>query len=336
MKPLPNYPVRAPAPLVSVVVPVFNEAEVLRELRNRIADSLGRCASRHEVIFVNDGSCDGGDGILDELAAQDAGVCVVHLTRNFGQQAAVQAGLVHARGDVLLVMDADLQDDPASLPAFLDEWQKGFDVVYALRSGRKENVVKRFLFTSFYRLLNRIASTPIPRDAGNFCLMDRCVADHVLRLPDFDRYFPGLRSWVGFRQKGIVVERAPRYDNRPRVSLAGLFRLAKTAIFSFSRVPLSVFYALSGLTFVLFVVLSAFALFHKLATGLAIPGWTSIVITSSLFSSLNTLGIAVVGEYVVRIYDQVRGRPLFLVARTINCDGPSVIRPTASERQKAA
>jgi dolichol-phosphate mannosyltransferase len=335
MKQLPIYPDRSRAPFVSVVVPVFNEAEVLRELRNRIADSLSQ-ACKHETIFVNDGSCDGSAGILDELAAQDSRVGVVHLTRNFGQQAAVHAGMVHSHGDVVLVMDADLQDDPTSLPAFLAEWQKGFDVVYALRSGRKENVVKRFLFTGFYWLLNLIASTPIPRDAGNFCLMDRCVADHVVQLPDFDRYFPGLRSWVGFRQKGIVVERGPRYDNQPRVSMAGLFRLAKTAIFSFSRVPLSVFYVLSALTFVLFVALSVFALFHKLATGLAIPGWTSIIITSSLFSSLNTLGIAVVGEYVVRIYDQVRGRPMFLVARKVNCDGPSVVRPTISERRKAA
>jgi dolichol-phosphate mannosyltransferase len=319
-------------PLISVVVPVYNEAEVLCELRQRIAGSLAERPCRHEVIFVNDGSCDGSDRILDELAAADPAVCVVHLARNFGQQAAVQAGLLHARGDAVLVMDADLQDDPASLPAFLDEWHKGHDIVYALRKGRKENFVKRFLFTTFYRVLNRIASTPIPRDAGNFCLMDRRVADHVAHLPDYDRYFPGLRSWVGFRQKGIEVERAARYDDHPRVSMMDLFRLAKTAVFSFSRVPLSLFYALSAVAFTLCLGLSVFALVHRFATGRAIPGWTSLLITSSFFGSLNTLGIAVLGEYVMRIYDQVRNRPLFLVARTVNLDERAALEPLDGTR----
>lgn len=334
----PSLPPRLWAPEtvgISVIVPVYNEVVVLEPLRRLIADSLATCGCRHEVIFVNDGSSDGSDRLLDQLAAKDPSIGVVHLARNFGQQAAVQAGLLHARGEAVIVMDADLQDDPASLPKFLAEWRKGYDIVYAVRAGRKENIVKRLLFTGFYRILNRIASTPIPRDAGNFCLLDRRVAEHIARLPDYDRYFPGLRSWVGFRQTGIVVERGARYDDRPRVSLAGLFRLAKTAVFSFSRVPLTMFYTMSALAFLVFAGLCVFVLYHKFVTGKAIPGWSSLLLTASFFSSLNALGIAVLGEYVMRIYDQVRGRPLFLVARRVNLDKPAVPAQAEGDPQEA-
>jgi glycosyltransferase involved in cell wall biosynthesis len=243
---------------------------------------------------------------------------VVHLSRNFGHQAAVQAGLVHARGDAVVLMDSDMQDAPEAIPRFLAEWRAGCDVVYAIRTQRKENLLKRFLFAAFHRLMSAVASVPIPADAGIFGLIDRRVARQIVALGESDRYFPGLRSWVGLRQKGIAVERNARYDRQPRVSLAGLFRLAKTAMFSFSSFPLTVFHVIGVLAAAVFVTLSGFSIFCRLFTDQAIPGWTSHILTGSFFGALNAMGISILGEYVIRIYDQVRGRPQYVVDRRVN------------------
>jgi dolichol-phosphate mannosyltransferase len=305
-------------PFVSVVLPVYNEGKVLETLERAVSGALGEAGCRGEIIFVNDGSRDESGAILDRLAAADPRVRVLHLARNFGQQAAVQAGLEHARGDAVVLMDADMQDDPASIARFVAKWREGFDVVYAIRVARKENAAKRFLFHAFYRVLNRIATTPMPPDAGNFGLVDRRVADAIVRLRDRDRYYAGLRSWVGYRQTGIEVERGPRYDGRPRVSMLGLWRLAQSAVFSFSAFPLAIFYAIALLSMTAFLGLAGFTLYHKLFSGLAIPGWTSVMMASSFFGAINSLGIAVLGEYVLRIYDQVRSRPLYLVDRRVN------------------
>lgn len=325
-----NKPMESTKPSVSVVLPVFNEAEILPELIRQLREHLDRFGCDYELLFVNDGSRDASPEILDEYATRHDFIRVIHLARNFGHQAALQAGLSLAHGQAVVVMDTDLQDDPARLPDMLREWQQGHDVVYAVRTERKEGTVKRFLFSSFYQVLNRIADIAIPQDVGNFCVMDRRVARTVCELLDRDRYFPGLRSWAGFRQKGLPVERLARYDETPRVSLKGLFRLAKSAIFSFSRFPLAVFYGLGGVSLLVCGLLCLFTLYHRLFSGQAIPGWTSITITASFFGSINSLGIAILGEYVSRIYDQVRQRPVYLVDRTMNLQtiSPTVIHPT--------
>lgn len=304
--------------LLSVVLPAFNEAQVLHELHAHVSHALQACGPRYEIIFVNDGSSDESAAILNALAQQDSAVKVLHFSRNFGHQAAVQAGIAHAAGDAIIVMDSDLQDDPRAIIEFVEKWEQGFDVVYAIRYGRKENVIKRTLFHSFYRVLNAIASTRIPMDAGNFGLLDRCVAHELTRLKDRDRYFPGLRSWVGFKQIGVAVERGRRHDDNPRVSMLGLFRLAKTAIFSFSAVPLSMFYVIATFSLLIFCGVTGFSLYHKLFTGLAVPGWASITIVASLLGALNALGIGIIGEYVIRIYDQVRARPSYIVSQHVN------------------
>ncbi len=309
---------------LSIVLPLYNEANVLERLVQLIRHAVSRCGCDHEIIFVNDGSSDGSERILDELSNADDRIRVVHFSRNFGHQAAVHAGLVHATGDAVVVMDSDLQDDPSCLPEYLAKWRQGYDVVYAIRTDRKENFLKRFLFSAFYRILNLVSRTPIPEDAGNFGLVDRRVAIQIASLHDRDRYFPGLRSWVGFRQIGIPVERLARHDGRPRVTLFGLFRLAKSAIFSFSALPLTVFYLISAVSLFIAAALTCFVLYHKLWTGMAIPGWASITLTGSLYGALNALGIGILGEYVVRIYDQVRAHPLFLVARRVNFEAESI------------
>jgi glycosyltransferase involved in cell wall biosynthesis len=303
---------------VSVVLPLYNELAAIDQLVGQLQRVLSQVGCQFELVFVNDGSTDGSGQRLDNLAQTFSFVRVIHLSRNFGHQPAVQAGLLHAQGDAVILMDSDLQDDPNSLNEMIARWQDGYDVVYAVRCGRKENLFKRCAFYSFYRILNAISNTPIPMDTGNFGLMDQQVVRHVAMLADYDRYFPGLRSWVGFRQIGISVERLARHDDQPRVSLRQLFALAKTAIFGFSRTPLSLFYVISLLAAVICVGCTAYTLYHKLVTGLAIPGWTSIATLVSFFGAVNLFGISVLGEYVVRIYDQVRGRPQFVVARRVN------------------
>jgi dolichol-phosphate mannosyltransferase len=307
--------------LISVVLPLFNEAAVLRRLADEVRAALGSCGERFEIVFVNDGSTDNSAEVLDHLAAEDRRVRVVHFSRNFGHQAAVQAGLVHALGDAVVVMDSDLQDDPRAIPQFLAKWRQGWDVVYAVRVKRKEGRCKRFLFFAFYRLLNLATHGAIPNDAGNFSLLDRRVVDQVLRLGERDRFFPGLRQWVGFRQTGILVERGARHDDHPRVSLWGLFRLAKTALFSFSRAPLAMFYVIAiGLAIACCGCLGL-AMFCAATVG-AVPAWTWSVATGAFFGALNALGVAVLGEYVMRIDEQVRDRPSFVVARTRNDGEP--------------
>ena len=270
--------------IVSVVLPVFNEVVVLDHLYRDVRDVLEREATPFEIVFVNDGSSDGSGELLDRLAKSDPRVNVVHLSRNFGHQAAVHAGLCQATGDAVVIMDSDMQDDPRALSAFLREWRAGYDVVYAIRHKRKEALWKRALFSAFYRVLNLVAETPIPNDAGNFGLVDRRVATVICQLGEQDRFFPGLRSWVGFRQKGLEVERARRRDGRPRVTLRGLFSLAKTAIFSFSSVPLMAFHGIALLSLTVCVLFTTFTLYHKFVTGLAVPGWTSMIIIASFFA----------------------------------------------------
>jgi polyisoprenyl-phosphate glycosyltransferase len=313
--------------LISAVLPVYNEAGVLGELFRRVRDAIEETGARQEIVFVNDGSRDGSAEILDNLAATYRQVRVIHLSRNFGHQAAVQAGLAHAQGDIVLLMDSDMQDAPETLGRFLVQWQAGYDVVYAVRCHRRERFWKRSLFSIFHRVLSFVANTPIPADAGNFSLMDARVVREIVHLGDRDRYLPGLRSWVGFRQKGIEVRRDARYDGRPRVSLGGLWRLAKTAVYSFSTFPLALFSLLGYSALAVFVGLSAFSLCCRLFTSLAVPGWTSTVLIGSFFGAVNALGINMLGEYVVRIYDQVRQRPMYLIDRGVNLAQSQIVAP---------
>ena len=303
---------------ISVVMPLLNEVAVIREVVQQVTASLDQKGCQWQVVLVNDGSTDGSGEVLNEMAAADDRIKVLHLSRNFGHQAAVHAGLGHSTGDAVILMDSDAQDDPTALSDMIDRWQEGYDVVYAVRFGRKENVVKRAAFSAFHRLMEAMASVDVPRDAGNFGLMDARVVKEVVALGESDRYFPGLRSWVGFRQCALPVERLKRHDDTPRGSLKGLVSLAKTAMFSFSRVPLLAFYGLAALSAGIGCICIGWALWHKLVTGEAIPGWASITSVSAFFGAINALGIAILGEYVARIYDQVRNRPAYVINESRN------------------
>lgn len=304
------------APCVSVVAPVYNESGQVSAFVEEVAAALEALAPDHacEIILVNDGSTDGSDAVLDSCAGRYPGVVtVVHLARNFGMENAILAGLRESRGRAVIVMDADGQDDPAAFSAFLAHWRSGFDVVYAVRSSRPEGYLRRLFFHAFYRILGALANIALPADASNFALMDRRVVDAICAMPEQNRFMRGLRAWVGFRQMGIPVARRARGGGRTRLGFRGQWKLAMNAIFSFSYVPLFLFRAAGALALGLSGLLIVWALYHKLVVGVEIKAWASQLITTAFLGGINLLGIGVIGEYVARIHDEVKGRPNYVV-----------------------
>ncbi|MBI2434714.1 MAG: glycosyltransferase family 2 protein [Candidatus Hydrogenedentes bacterium] len=303
---------------ISVVSPVHNERENIRPFLMEVKRHLDalRLEAAYEIIFVNDGSGDGSGVALDTCADEFPDiVTVVHLARNFGMEPAIHAGLDLACGDAVIIMDADMQDDPAAFATFVEKWRGGYEVVYAVRSSRQEGPVRRALFWSFYRILGWIANIPLPADASNFALMDRHVVDTLRTMPERNRYLRGLRAWVGFRQTGVPVARRARYDKKTRLGFRGQWKLAMNAIFAFSYVPIFVFRIAGALTLLFSLGLILWALYYKLIAGLELRAWASILIATSFIGGINLFGLGVIGEYVARIHDEVKGRPIYIVRR---------------------
>jgi glycosyltransferase involved in cell wall biosynthesis len=223
--------------------------------------------------------------------------------------------LNHARGDAVILMDSDLQDDPAAFSAFVEKWLEGYQVVYAIRTSRREGLPLRLATAAFYRLLTWISNTTIPRGAGTFSLMDRRVVEILRSMPERNRFWPGLRAWAGFSQTGVRVPRRSRHDRRSRVGVRGLWRLSMNAIFSFSYFPIFLFRAFGVLSLLCCLGLAGFVIYHKVITGKAVTAWASQMLSTLFFGGINLLGIGIVGEYVARIYDQMKGRPEYIVDR---------------------
>ncbi|NIA16699.1 MAG: glycosyltransferase, partial [Nitrospiraceae bacterium] len=290
-----------PDSLFSVVAPVHNECGLIDEFITEVGEALIglNLPGQAELVLVDDGSTDGTGAKLDAWAKRDdVDVRVVHLARNFGQSAAVSAGLDRADGDVVVVIDADLQDDPAAFGPLLQQWRAGHDVVYAVRSGRDASYFVRFFSWLFYRMIRVLGQIELPLDAGNYALMDRRVVASIRQLPERNRYIPGLRTWVGFKQTGVPVRRRKRRQGESRVGIRGLWTLAMNAVFSFSYVPLFVFRVVGALTLAFSVVLTLWALGRQLLTGETVASSTSYLAAISFFGGINLLGISVVGEYV--------------------------------------
>ncbi len=307
-----------PESVLSIVAPCYNEAKGIEPFVNELVSQLEemKYTDQYELILINDGSTDSSDRELDRMAENYPGkIKVIHLSRNFGHSPAVIAGLKHVRGDVIILMDSDMQDDPSCFPQYIQKWCEGYDVVYTKRASRREIAPLRFLFWLFYRILILMSDIHIPVDAGNFSLMDKRVVDYLLSLPEKNLYIPGLRAWVGFRQIGIQVPRRRRYDNSVKTRLTGKWKIALNAIFSFSFLPLIVFRIFGTLAVMVSIVLGSFVLYHKVVTGLAVTAWASNIITTTFFGGLNLLGIGIAGEYISRIFDEVRNRPLYIVDR---------------------
>jgi len=301
---------------MSMVLPVYNEAKTLREFFGELVSAVEPLGFDIEAVFINDGSADDSLAAMRKIKDEvRSGVEVVILdfARNFGHQAAVTAGIEHTTGDVVLIMDTDMQDDPVVIPAMVDKWRAGAEVVVATRTSRREPLLVRFLFSTYYRVFSSITPIEIPHAAGNFGLIDRRVADEIRHLPEHNRYYPGLRAWVGFRQAGVDAPRRGRSGGNSRVGLVGLAELAFDAFFGFSALPLRLAFAAAVLLGLAGAVGIAVIFYLKLFTDLAVTMWSSIMTLIIFTASAQFFLIGLLGEYIARIYTEVKNRPHFIV-----------------------
>lgn len=304
---------RATASL-SIVVPVYNEEASLQSLHERVSAVVSGITQRYEIVLVDDGSADDSPSILRRLVRTDPHVRSIHLARNFGHQAAVTAGVRYAAGDVVVIMDADLQDPPELVGEMLTRWEEGFDVVYAQRTAReKEGVFKRWTAYLYYRLLGRVTDISIPKDTGDFCLMDRRVVDLLNSLPERNRYIRGLRAWLGFRQTAVTFERPPRFAGEPKYTFTKSLRLAIDGIVSFSKTPLRIATYLGLTVSAGSFLLGLFFLLEKLLVGVPTRGWASLILVVLFLGGVQLLTIGIIGEYLSRVYDEVKQRPVFVI-----------------------
>ena len=307
---------------VSVVVPCFNEAAVIRSTHHRLCRVLnGLTELRWEVLYVDDGSGDNTLALLRSIQASDPRVRVLSLSRNFGHQIAVSAGLEAAAGAAVVLIDADLQDPPDLIPEMLARWRDGVDVVYGERKARAgETRFKRLSASLFYRLINRLSTTPIPIDTGDFRLMDRRVVAAVLAMPERDRFLRGMVAWTGFRQEPIRYEREARSAGESKYPLRRMLRFAVDGLLSFSLVPLRVAVYLGLVTSALALLGILYALALRLFTDIWVPGWTLLFIAVLFLGGVQLLSLGVIGEYLGRVYWEVKRRPLYLVRERLGFD----------------
>ena len=318
-------------PTLSIVVPCFNEADVLPHLRERLVASLEALGVRWQVLFVDDGSIDATPAILESMHREDPRFQVISLSRNFGHQAAVAAGLSYAPGDVVAVMDADLQDPPEMIAECLERWRSGFDVVFAVRKERKEGLLLRGSYKLFYRLFRLMASVDLPLDAGDFCLMDRRVVEVLRRMPERNMFVRGMRVWTGFRQIGVPYERPARAAGETKYGFLKLLRLAMDGVFSFSTVPLRLatwlgllIVCLNAIGIVFVTVWRMFGFEMMGHTAEQIPGWAGALAVALFLGAVQLLVLGILGEYLARIYDEVKRRPRWVVRSTLGVDTASI------------
>ncbi len=303
---------------LSVVVPVFNEAAGLDALHERLTATLERAGLSYEIVLVDDGSRDDSWQRMAALAARDPRLVLVRLSRNFGHQIAITAGFDHACGEAVVVMDADLQDPPEVVPGMIERWRAGYDVVYGRRERRLgEGLFKRFTATVFYRLVRRLTAVDIPADTGDFRLMSRRAVDAFRSLQERNRFVRGMVAWVGFRQTAVDYVREARHAGETKYPLRKMVRFAGDAIFSFSHVPLRL---ATGLGLASSAVGFGYAVYAVLARILGWPtvqGWASLMVAIIFLGGVQLISLGIIGEYIGRIYDEVKARPLYLTDRVV-------------------
>lgn len=297
----------------SVVIPIFNEEEVIQELWHRLSNVLRQLDGCSEVIFVNDGSFDTSLDILTNLSIENPEVKVITFSRNFGHQCSLSAGIDHTKGQAVILMDGDLQDAPEAILSFIDKWKQGYAVVYAIRQKRKEKALKKLAFKLFYRVLNLLSGLDLPLNAGIFSLMDRKVILALRSMPERNKYISGLRAYAGFKQVGVFVERGPRYRGEPRVTVVKLFKLAFDGIFSFSTIPLRIATFLGLASSISSFVIGFIGLYFKFILGRDFLSWTYGLTTTFFIGGIQLLFLGIIGEYIGRIYDEVKQRPYYII-----------------------
>ncbi len=306
----------------SIVVPLYNEEEVVLESYKRLKAVMDSLSEPYELIFVNDGSRDRTAFIVKEICSRDKNVKLINFARNFGHQIAITAGMDYASGEAIVVIDGDLQDPPEVIPKMIEKWREGYDVVYGKRAERKgETFFKKFTAKMFYRFLRRMTDVDIPLDTGDFRLIDRKVCDALKLVNERNRFVRGLISWLGFRQTGVEFVREKRFAGVTKYPLKKMLKLAFDGIASFSYKPLKLSsytgVALSGLSFIYLLVVVVERIFFKESTQ---PGWASIIAVNLFFNGIILLMLGIIGEYIGRIYDEAKGRPLYIINDTENFD----------------
>lgn len=305
---------------ITILVPVYNEAHGIIRLIERLDQLIARSAEKINVLFIEDGSKDNTAELLEKNIEGRVNYSAIFLSRNFGHAYALTAGLqeaAHTNADAVFIMDGDLQDPPELLPAFLQKLREGYEVVYGIRKNRKEGLLKRICYRVYYRLQHRFASVSMPLDAGDFSLITKKIVTIINALPEESRYIRGLRSWVGYKQAGIEYEREERKHGTSNYNLGALFKLAFNGIFNFSELPIRFIISTGIISIGFSMVYLGITLYKKLVYGTVPEGFTALIFAIVLFSGVQLLSLGIIGQYVVRIFFQVKQRPLFIVKSKI-------------------
>lgn len=303
---------------LSVAIAVHNEESVLPELLRRtlaVLDALH--GGPHELVIADDGSVDATAAILEEVAAKDSRITLLELSRNFGHQAALTAALDQVTGDATVVMDGDLQDAPEAIPLFVERFAQGYDVVYAQRTGRKEPWPLRLCYFIFYRMMSKLSDIDLPLDSGDFGLMSRRVIEQLRKMPEHHRYLRGMRAWVGFRQLGIPVERSERHSGKSKYGFFRLLKLAADGIFAFSILPIRAAALIGAVAVGVSSLFGFYAVFAKFFLRQSPKGFTSLLLLITFLSGVLLFFLGIIGEYVGRIYEETKGRPLYVTGRIL-------------------
>ncbi|GAB6447716.1 glycosyltransferase family 2 protein [Bacillus cereus group sp. MYBK71-2] len=307
--------------LISVVVPMYFEEEVAQECYNRLKSVMLQNNINYEFVFVNDGSTDRTMEILSEIAANDYRTKIVNFARNFGHQVAVTAGIAAAKGDAIVIIDADLQDPPEVIPELIAKWEEGYEVVYAKRKQRKgETWFKLLTAKYFYKFLNYMSDIDIPKDTGDFRIIDRKIADVFNQMTERNRFIRGMMSWVGFRQTYVEYERDERFAGETKYPLKKMIKFASDGIIAFSTKPLRIVMSLGLLSVLISIIVLLYTITVKVFGHGTQTGWASIMVAITFFSGIQLLGLGIVGQYIARIYDESKNRPIYIVKETINID----------------
>ncbi|MGB7084769.1 MAG: glycosyltransferase family 2 protein [Phormidesmis sp.] len=328
-QPVPNQPVpNQPAVEISIVVPLYCEASNIDHLFRRLETVLERLAFSYEIVCVDDGSSDDTVQGLIAHRQRNNRVKVVALSRNFGKELALTAGIDYACGAAVVPIDADLQDPPELIEALVAKWREGYDVVYARRRSRQgETWLKRATANSFYRVMERMSNVPIPRDTGDFRLLDRRVVEVMKQLPERTRFMKGLFAWVGYRQTEVTYDREPRFSGETKWNYWRLWNFAIDGIVSFSVAPLRIWSYIGIIFAVLSFLYGSFLLLRTVILGIDVPGYASLMVAVLFLGGVQMISLGILGEYLGRVYAEVKGRPLYLVRDTFGIEGLPVRHP---------